>query len=108
MANQFKPHLENRLLAALPEADFQQLQPKLQWLELNVRDVLYKPHEITEYAYFPTSGICSIIGVTSAGVRSEVGIIGREGFVGSSIVLFADSAPFEVVVQCETKKVAQL
>jgi CRP-like cAMP-binding protein len=101
MANQFKPQIENRLLATLPEADFQQLRPKLQWLELNVRDVLYKPHGITDYAYFPTAGICSIIGETSTGVRSEVGIVGREGFVGSSIVLFADSAPFEVVVQAE-------
>ena len=34
-------------------------------------------------------------------MRSEVGIIGREGFIGSSIVLFADSGPFEVVVQIE-------
>ena len=101
MANQFKPQIENRLLATLPEADFQQLQPKLQWLELNVRDTLHKPHEIIEYAYFPTAGVCSIIGETDAGVRSEVGIIGREGFIGSSIVLFAESAPFEVVVQIE-------
>jgi CRP-like cAMP-binding protein len=34
-------------------------------------------------------------------VRSETGIIGREGFVGSAIVLFAESAPFEVIVQVE-------
>jgi CRP-like cAMP-binding protein len=97
----FKPHSENRLLATLPEVDFQRLQPKLEWLELNIRDVLHKPDQVAEYAYFPTAGVCSIIGKTNTGVRSEVGIIGREGFVGSPIVLFAESAPFEVVVQIE-------
>jgi len=98
-----KPSLpiENRLLGSLPETDLQLLLPKLQWMDLTVRNTLYRPNEPIDYAYFPISGICSVIAETGAGVKSEVGIIGREGFLGSSIVLFAESAPFEVVVQVE-------
>jgi CRP-like cAMP-binding protein len=94
-------HFENRLLRGLPEADLQLLLPKLKWIELKLRDTLYKPNEQIDYAYFPTSGICSVIAETATGVKSEVGIIGREGFVGAAIVLYADSAPFDVIVQVE-------
>jgi CRP-like cAMP-binding protein len=93
--------IENRLLSGLPESDLLYLLPKLQWMDLNVRDTLYRPNDPIDYAYFPTSGICSVIAETGVGVKSEVGIIGREGFLGSSIVLFAECAPFEVIVQVE-------
>jgi CRP-like cAMP-binding protein len=91
--------IENRLLALLAPADFEEILPYLEWVDLKVRDPVYGPDEVAEYAYFPVSGICSVIAVTGEGVKSETGIIGREGFVGSSIVLYAGSSPFEVVVQ---------
>lgn len=64
-------------------------------------DNLYKANQEWEYAYFPTSGIVSVIAVTASGARGETGIIGREGFVGSAVILFADSAPFEILVQVQ-------
>jgi CRP-like cAMP-binding protein len=45
------------------------------------------------------SGICSIIAQNEQGVQIETGLIGREGFVGTSLVLFVDSAPSRVIVQ---------
>ncbi len=56
-------------------------------------------HKPIEYAYFPTSGICSVIAENTKGVQIETGLIGREGFVGIPIVLFAESAPSQVIVQ---------
>lgn len=93
--------VENNLLSQLSRADFQMLLPKLQWTEFVLRDNLYYPNQTIEYAYFPTSGIYSVIAHSATGVRGETGIIGREGFLGSAIVLFAESAPFEVLVQVE-------
>lgn len=93
--------VENNLLARLTVADFQMLLPKLQWTDFALRDNLYYPHQPVEYGYFPTVGICSVIAHSATGVRGETGLIGREGFVGSAIVLFAESAPFEVLVQIE-------
>jgi CRP-like cAMP-binding protein len=81
------------------------LAPKLQWTDFKVRDALYGPNQQIEYAYFPTAGICSVIAENAAGVRSETGVVGNEGFVGIAIVLSAGSAPSHVVVQMEGRSV---
>ena len=84
---------QNNLLAALAKPDFELLKSKLEWADLAIGDVLYEAHKPVEYAYFPISGICSVIAQNAEGVQIETGLIGREGFVGIPIVLFADSAP---------------
>ena len=93
--------IENHLLASLPKADFALLAPKFQWVDLKIRERLYEPDQEIEYAYFPTAGICSVIAENAAGVRSETGVVGNEGFIGIAIVLFAGSAPSHVIVQLE-------
>lgn len=91
----------NSLLHALAKADAELLLPKFESVELKFGEKLYKAHEPIEYAYFPLSGICSVIAENEEGVRIETGLIGREGFVGIPIVLFVESAASEVVVQAE-------
>jgi CRP-like cAMP-binding protein len=94
-----EPFGANTLLAKLPKSDFALLKPKLEWKDLVMEEVLQAPNKQVEYAYFPTSGICSVIAENVEGVQAETGLIGREGFVGLSIVLFANSAPSKVIVQ---------
>jgi CRP-like cAMP-binding protein len=89
----------NTLLAAMPKSDLELLKSKLEWKDLVMEEVLQEPNTQLEYAYFPTSGICSVIAGNVEGVQAETGLIGREGFVGLSIVLFADQAPSKVIVQ---------
>jgi len=101
MASIPQSSVENRLLASLRKADFALLAPKLQWVDLKIRDSLYGPNQEIEYAYFPTAGICSVIAENAAGVRAETGVVGKEGFVGTAIVLFAGSAPSHAIVQME-------
>jgi CRP-like cAMP-binding protein len=96
-----EPFIQNTLLGALKKSDFELLKPKLEWADLKMGEVLYEAHKRIEYAYFPTSGICSVIAENVEGVQIETGLIGREGFVGIAIVLHADSAPSQVVVQSE-------
>jgi CRP-like cAMP-binding protein len=92
---------ENRLLAAMSPADFGVIATHLEWVDLEIRQNIYLPGQPATHAYFPVSGICSVIALTGENVKSETGIIGREGFVGTNIVLYAGSSPFEVVVQVE-------
>jgi CRP-like cAMP-binding protein len=94
-----EPFGTNALLAKLPKADFELLKPKLEQKDLVMEEVLQEPNQPVEYAYFPTSGICSVIAGNVEGVQAETGLIGREGFVGLPIVLFADQAPSKVIVQ---------
>ncbi len=93
--------IENRLLASLSKADFGLLEPKLQWVDLKLHEVIYEPGQVIEHAYFPTTGVCSFIANSAVGVRSETGIVGKEGFVGIAMVLFAESMPFQVIIQIE-------
>jgi CRP-like cAMP-binding protein len=93
--------VENTLLRALAKPDLELLKSKLEWTDLATGDVLYAPRKQVEYAYFPISGICSVIAENAQGVQIETGLIGREGFVGIPIVLFADSTPSQVIVQAE-------
>ncbi len=93
--------VENRLLALLPKADFDLLAPSLELLDLPAKKILHEPNEMVEHAYFPVAGICSVIAENAEGVRSETGVIGKEGFIGIPIVLFAGSTPAQVVVQVD-------
>jgi CRP-like cAMP-binding protein len=91
----------NMLLATLAKADAELLKPRLECIDLKLGEELYSAHQRIEYAYFPLSGICSIIAENAEGVRIETGLIGREGFVGIAVVLFAEKAPSTVTVQAE-------
>jgi CRP-like cAMP-binding protein len=91
---------ENTLLGALPKSDFALLKPMLEGRDLAMGEVLQEPNKQLEYAYFPLTGICSVIAENVVGgSQAETGLIGREGFVGIPIVLFADSSPSKVMVQ---------
>ena len=90
---------ENTLLATMPKADLALLDSQLELKELTMGKALQEPNKPVEYAYFPISGICSVIAENVEGVQAETGLIGREGYVGIPIVLFADSAPSQVIVQ---------
>jgi CRP-like cAMP-binding protein len=91
----------NSLLGALSKSDFDLLSSKFELSDLVMGQVLQEPNKQIEYAYFPSSGICSVIAENVERVQAETGLIGREGFVGVPIVLYADSSPSQVVVQAE-------
>lgn len=91
----------NMLLATLAKADAELLKPSLEYVDLKLGEELYQAHQPIEYAYFPLSGVCSVIAENAEGVRIETGLIGREGFVGIPIVLFAQKAPSRIAVQTE-------
>src|SRR3990170_1983538 len=92
---------ENTLLGTMPKSDLALLSSQLELKDLTMGEVLQEPNKQVEYAYFPTSGICSVIAENVEGVQAETGLIGREGYVGIPIVLFADSSPSQVIVQAE-------
>ena len=93
--------VRNRLLAALPPDDFAALAPALQPVELEFRRVLHRPDRPIEAAYFVESGMVSMLAPLEEGQTMEVGIVGSEGLVGLPVVLGADSATTEALVQMQ-------
>ncbi len=90
---------ENRLLRALTPPDLERLRPHLIDVDLPIRKVLSRPGEHVDSAYFVGSGFVSMVQTLSDGTMVEVGLIGREGFVGVHVILGSDSSPSETMVQ---------
>jgi CRP-like cAMP-binding protein len=88
---------KNRLLSRLSPAVFQSLA--LQAVELPVELSIYEPNRPMEYAYFPESGVISVVSVMDDGGTIEVGTIGREGMAGSVLLLETETMPFRSFVQ---------
>jgi len=89
----------NCLLAALAPDDMARLRPHLELVLLSQRQVLSEPRKLIEHAYFPRQGFVSLVQPMADKSMVEVGIIGREGFVGSPILLGAGMSPVMAMVQ---------
>ena len=93
------PKVRNRLLAALPPDELERLAGSLQPVSLELRRVLQAPGQPVEAAYFPETCTVSMLAPLEGGDLLEVGMIGREGLVGLPVILGADSATTEALVQ---------
>lgn len=92
----------NRLLAALPAADYARILPSLTVVPLKLKDILHKPGDPIREVYFPGGGFCSMLTVLEDGNMVEVATIGREGVVGVSAVLDGTPVTSAAMVQGET------
>lgn len=77
------PSLSNAILASLPAADFEAVEPHLSPCLLHVGQKLYNKGDITDLVYFPKNGVISLVLPSNSGVDVEVGLIGRESLLGS-------------------------
>lgn len=91
----------NRLLTALAPHDWALLAPHLRRHTLEQHKILETPGKPVERVWFLDHGFASILALAGAEPCVEAGIIGREGMTGLSVVLQAESAAHEVVMQGE-------
>lgn len=70
------------ILAELPRDQYSYLRRYLDLVPLRSGDVLWEPNETVESVYFPNDGMVSFVAVMHNGAMAEVGMTGREGFVG--------------------------
>lgn len=88
----------NRLLAALPPADFAGISAALEPVSLTLRQVIEPNGAPVGHAYFIESGVASVLTTMADGAAVEVGMIGNEGMVGLA-GLFGEAAAQQVIVQ---------
>ena len=90
----------NRLLGALSSADLALLQPDLESVSLELRQVLETANEPITHNYFIESGLASVVaGNGNHRRRIEVGLIGFDGMTGLAVVLGGDRSPNENFMQ---------
>jgi CRP-like cAMP-binding protein len=95
------PHspTQNRLLAALPEAEFARLAPHLELVPMLLGDSLYEPGSQLQHVYFPTTAIVSLLYVMESGSSAEIAGAGNEGMLGIALFMGGDTTPSSAVVQ---------
>ncbi len=89
----------NRLLAALPDEDFQNLLANSERTELAYGTNIYKTGAIIRHVYFPESGIVSLLSAVEGDLTLEVGIVGNEGMIGVPAFLGAKTSNNIALVQ---------
>src|SRR5882724_4042600 len=77
----------NRLLARLPEAEYQRLLPHLEHVFLSLGEVIYESGGQQSFIYFPTTAIISLLYMMQNSSSAEMGVAGNEGLVGIALFM---------------------
>ena len=87
------------LLSSSPDCG--ELFSKLEYVRLKVHNVLFEPGDALKSVYFGNSGMISILTVFPDGKSVEVGLVGKEGFVGLPLLVGFNTASTRAVAQIE-------
>ena len=91
--------LQNRLLAALPTAEFERLSPHLELVPMRLGEVLYESGGRLQHVYFPTTSIVSLHYVMENGASAEIAGVGNEGILGVSLFMGGETTSSRALVQ---------
>jgi CRP-like cAMP-binding protein len=91
--------VQNQLLAALPQADYQRWAPHLESVELRAGQVLHEPGSTAAFVYFPSSAVISLTSMTLSGASVELAVVGAEGMAGVAVWMGSSTMFSQAVVQ---------
>src|SRR5205814_2332738 len=93
----------NRILSRLSRQDLALLEPHLEAVDLPVRKPLEARRKRIDQVYFIEAGFASVVANGTSKPSIEVGIIGREGMTGLSVVMGHDRAQHATYIQVAGK-----
>ena len=91
--------LANRLLAALPHADYEALKTHLTIVPMAQGTLLFDVDQEVDQIFFPLSGMVSLLVVLKNGNAVETATMGREGVVGAMAGLGLHKSRVRAVIQ---------
>jgi CRP-like cAMP-binding protein len=91
--------VSNLILLSISNSDFGALRPHLEYLDLPNHRVLHECGAKLEFAHFLNRGLISLVVVMKDGKTAEAGIVGNEGFIGTSAAVGLPGSPLQAVVQ---------
>ena len=89
----------NRLIEGLPRRSQSRILASCELVDLRFAAVLCDEGQPLQQVYFPLDSVISLVTTLPDGARLEVGIIGNEGMLGTSIFLGVSVWPQHAVVQ---------
>jgi CRP-like cAMP-binding protein len=91
--------VSNVILLSLPNKEYNLLRPHLEFVNLPQYEIVEEPGEKIDFAYFLNDGMISLVALSRDGRSVEVGIVGREGMVGMSLLAGLQRGIFRAIVQ---------
>jgi hypothetical protein len=79
----------NRLLDALPQANYEPLKSHLEQVSFSLGDIVYESGEQISRVYFPTTSHVSLLYTMKDGATAGMGLVGNEGVVGIALLMGA-------------------
>jgi CRP-like cAMP-binding protein len=92
-------HTGNRLIDRLPERESQRLLRSFEKVSAPHGQEICRQYGPMPHVYFPTGGMCSIVGATDEGKVVETASVGNEGMIGISVLLGLDFCPSTAISQ---------
>jgi CRP-like cAMP-binding protein len=89
----------NEILLSLPSKECAALLSELEFVEMRAYDLLNEMGEPIQYWYFMNSGMTSILTIMGDGKGVEVGLTGKEGFIGLPLVVGLKTSATRAIVQ---------
>jgi CRP-like cAMP-binding protein len=75
--------------------------PKLEIVRLKLHQIVHEAGDRVRSGYFINEGLQSVLSVQPDGKSVEVGLIGKEGFVGIGLVVGFSTSPTRVMTQAD-------
>lgn len=94
---------DNSLLSALPVEIYEHLLQHLEQVSLPAGKILYDSNEPIKHVYFPINSIIFLLTLMEDGATTEVGVVGFEGMLGTSICTGVDTVPNQAMVLVANK-----
>jgi len=89
----------NRILLATPDNEYELMRPDLTYIDLPGHLSLHEPTQSIDFVYFPNRGMVSQVVVTKDGRTVEVGVVGKEGFVGAGLAAGLSRSAVREIIQ---------
>lgn len=91
--------IRNIILLSIPDDEFSFIRPQLDYVDLPYHQIPHVPGERIEFGYFVNGGLVSLVIETADGRSVEIGIVGKEGFLGAPLAVNVNRSPYRAVVQ---------
>ncbi len=91
--------ITNKILLSLSSKECNEVLSKLEFVRLQLHQVIHEAGERVKSGYFMNTGLMSVLAVQPDGKSVEVGLIGKEGFVGLPLLVGYRTSPTRAVVQ---------
>jgi CRP-like cAMP-binding protein len=90
--------VQNAILNAIPESEFNLIRTELEPVALPHRLILHEAGEKIAFAYFLNRGMASLVVLTRDGRSVEIAIVGSEGVVGTPLAVGLHRGPYRSIM----------